>query len=398
MEKKYILLLSGWGIFLSLSPLIGIQLFLHLGVGISVSVLIFFLSKRKSKNNNSNKFENQDKIQEKKVKNEVFESLSDQSYPKDLIDTVIKVVNEKNKLITIMVSQLEYVIQQIEKTASELADSFMKINSMSKKQAKDLSKILVGLDNEESKGYQSMLEEIKVILNELMEDIGQNTGIVSSNMENVHVIVEKSKNLNGIVDKINEIAKRTKILGINAAIEASRAGEKGKGFSVVAQEIRALSHNATVSTKEIFDVLRNIIEEGESVYTSTQKALKHSLDIKEKADSHLKKTLGDINETASKMQDELKKASGNMKILSDETAKTIVSMQFHDILRQVVEHVVAPLRLCNNQFQELLTVMKNKDQMEISQVSSFDFESYLSSIYTMEEEKKNMHDALKNYH
>jgi len=68
----------------------------------------------------------------------------------------------------------------------------------------------------------------------------------------VHAIFEK-------IGVINEIAKRTDLLAINAAIEASRAGEKGRGFSVVSGEIRKLSENSQVAASEIISFVKETI-------------------------------------------------------------------------------------------------------------------------------------------
>ena len=63
---------------------------------------------------------------------------------------------------------------------------------------------------------------------------------------------------NDILAFINDIALNTNLLGLNASIEAARAGENGRGFSVVAEEIRKLSINCAASVKEIRGILENI--------------------------------------------------------------------------------------------------------------------------------------------
>ncbi|WP_026883798.1 methyl-accepting chemotaxis protein [Clostridium akagii] len=69
---------------------------------------------------------------------------------------------------------------------------------------------------------------------------------------------ETTKETDNIVKFVKNISSQTNLLGLNAAIEASRAGEAGKGFSVVAQEIRKLSNSTTESIKKIDSVLKEI--------------------------------------------------------------------------------------------------------------------------------------------
>lgn len=72
------------------------------------------------------------------------------------------------------------------------------------------------------------------------------------------LIAEQIKNTEKILAFINDIANTSKILGLNASIEAARAGEVGKGFSVVAKEIRKMSDDSVVGVKEIEKILKAI--------------------------------------------------------------------------------------------------------------------------------------------
>ncbi|APU60094.1 methyl-accepting chemotaxis protein [Clostridium botulinum] len=77
-------------------------------------------------------------------------------------------------------------------------------------------------------------------------------------LENVEKTNNEAKNTDEILEFVKNIANKTNLLGLNAAIEAVRAGESGKGFNVVATEIRKLSKSSAESIKKIENIIKNI--------------------------------------------------------------------------------------------------------------------------------------------
>jgi len=96
------------------------------------------------------------------------------------------------------------------------------------------------------------------VANEINNDIQNIREINTKVVEEVKITSSQCNNTDDIINFIEGIAKQTNLLGLNAAIEASRAGELGRGFGVVASEIRKLSGSSTQSITEINNILKSI--------------------------------------------------------------------------------------------------------------------------------------------
>jgi methyl-accepting chemotaxis protein len=108
-----------------------------------------------------------------------------------------------------------------------------------------------------------------------VDSIGQLAGDVTETSTQIGRLAEQVRSISQVLDVIRSIAEQTNLLALNAAIEAARAGEAGRGFAVVADEVRALAHRTQQSTQEIEQMIGGIQQGTEravsAMHNSTQR-------------------------------------------------------------------------------------------------------------------------------
>ena len=155
---------------------------------------------------------------------------------------------------------------------------------------------------------------------------------LSESVSEVRSLADEVKSISSFIDSISQISEQTNLLALNAAIEAARAGEHGRGFAVVADEVRNLSQRTHEFTNQISETIDTLVSRAEGV--------NRSIDASQSKTQEASESLNETKESIERIEEEIKSLlSMNEQIATAAEEQTTASGQINENIHRVSDQI-----------------------------------------------------------
>ncbi len=244
----------------------------------------------------------------------------------DLIRNVIEVVNAVSEASNEINSNSNTVATASQEQSSQAEEIATAIEQMARTVTENADN--AGKTSVEAKNNGQIAKEGGSIVSQTVTKMQDIATVVRQSAENIQKLGESSKQIGQIISVIDEIADQTNLLALNAAIEAARAGEQGRGFAVVADEVRKLAERTTEATKQIATMIKGVQEETEGAVGIMKKGndeVKQGIDLADQAGKSLSNIVGSTNHVIEMIM-QIAAASEEQSATTEQIAKNITAI------------------------------------------------------------------------
>jgi methyl-accepting chemotaxis protein len=250
------------------------------------------------------------------------------------------VENHLSSLVARMAQDLEQIRQLVGDAVVTLQQSFGGLNQESQAQQAMVAKLIQQVSHGDQEGEEAVTfgdfaDETDTVLRHFVDYVVNTSAKGMQMVDRIDEMVAQMDRANALLGDVKVIADQTNLLALNAAIEAARAGEAGRGFAVVADEVRKLSKRSDKFNDEIRDVVRGAIDHIEAARQAISELASHDMNFTIRAKSRVNgmmERIKTVNVSVERTLGEVSVVAGRIDHLVGDAVR---SLQFEDMVSQL---------------------------------------------------------------
>ena len=228
----------------------------------------------------------------------------------------------------------------------QLVGSFHGMNQQIQRQQQLGLQVLAGGNEQGSVAdFQQFATKTSETLRQFVDSVVENSRLAMSLVEMTDRIISQMSEVRGMLGEIEGIAKQTNLLALNAAIEAARAGEAGRGFAVVADEVRDLSGRTNHFSQQIRGSLSKMQTTIEATEQAINQMAAQDMTFALTSKSDVEQAMLGINDMNARTGEKVSELNAIGEQVEFAVNQAIMSLQFQDMVTQLLGHVTRRLDL-----------------------------------------------------
>jgi methyl-accepting chemotaxis protein len=308
------------------------------------------------------------------------------------VESELKQVRTFNDVVR---GQLTTIVDETEKAAFDISSRLQEIDEI-------ISRLSNFVDssahetNDLIAQSEARIAQNRNLIEKLDNYIVQRVAEAQEDQQRIALVVEEARSLTKLVDLIKSISGQTNLLALNAAIEAARAGEAGRGFAVVADEVRKLSSEADKAVGQINQGIQQVATSIESQFREklTHSNIQAERDALQGFSAQLNALGKNYQEMTAHDTEVLSEVRNSSQRLSSMFMDALASVQFQDVTRQQIEQVINALNRLDGHAELLAERLSSFDNphFELQPLATHLEEIYSS--YVMNSQRDSHHNSL----
>lgn len=256
-----------------------------------------------------------------------------------------------------MLSGVDQVQNLINDAGMKLRNSFNGLQDKTEIQKQLLNELISNMSGDttaEAMTYGKFISKTEFVLHEYIELVVKVSEKGISATHKMQDMVEQINSMFRVLSDVSKLTDQTNLLALNAAIEAARAGEAGRGFAIVANEVRSLSDHSRGLNEKIrhqIDKVRSTLNEANEIVGDIASM---NMNVAIESKGNMDEAIKVLNQSNIHIEKVLEHSASLATTIRQDVSTAVTALQYEDIANQVVEYIRAKLMNLQLQIEQLL--------------------------------------------